>query len=262
MKSKRLQPNQIILHIPHNSTRIPERCQSLFYLNHQQMLEELLRMTDSHTDELFDLPQIPKENRIAFPYSRLICDVERFRDDENEHMAKRGMGVCYEMTSDLKPLKRVTPEHKTEMLRLYDHHHALLTAAACRVIDTFGTGLLIDCHSFASQQLPYEAVGAKNGNRPRPDICIGTDPVCHTPDWLRQRLVRAFELRGYSVALNEPFHGTLVPMRFYHRDRRLLSVMIEVNRGLYMEERTGRKKEQFAEVRSDIERVFSELWRG
>jgi N-formylglutamate amidohydrolase len=59
---------------------------------------ELLRMTDSYTDELF--PATPVEaDRVIFPLSRLVCDVERFPSDEDEPKTARGMGVAYVRTS-------------------------------------------------------------------------------------------------------------------------------------------------------------------
>ena len=253
-------PHQTILHIPHSSTYIPEKCRDLFYLDDQHLQTELLLMPDRYTDELFDISEIPEENKIVFPYSRLICDVERFRDDKLESMAERGMGVCYRVSSSLKPLKRVPADHREEMLALYDQHHATLTAAADRVVQVQGQGLLIDCHSFPSSQLPYEAVGQKEGPRQRPDICVGTDLECHTPLWLRDFLVRGFEDRGYSVTENYQFRGTLVPMKYYHSDKRLMSVMIEVNRKLYMDEATGRKTENFLKVRTDISEVLAEVF--
>ena len=45
-----------------------------------------------------------------------------------------------------------------------------------------------------------------------------------------------FEQKGLSVAINEPFAGTMVPLKFYGKDRRVKSIMIEVNRKLYLEE--------------------------
>ncbi|NBB90740.1 MAG: hypothetical protein GVY23_05990 [Spirochaetes bacterium] len=40
---------------------------------------------------------------------------------------------------------------------------------------------------------------------------------------------------------NQPFSGSLVPGRFYGVDRRVTSIMIEVRRDLYMDERTGER---------------------
>ena len=48
-------------------------------------------------------------------------------------------------------------------------------------------------------------------------------------------------------------------MRYYHQDKRLLSVMVEVNRKLYMDERTGEQTDSFETVRADIAEVIAEL---
>ena len=35
---------------------------------------------------------------------------------------------------------------------------------------------------------------------------------------------------------NQPFSGTIVPMKHYHKDQRVQSLMIEINRWLYLAE--------------------------
>ena len=63
--------NNILLHIPHSSTYIPEDLLGMFTVSKETLDHELLVMTDRYTDELFDC----SDNRIVFPVSRLICDV-------------------------------------------------------------------------------------------------------------------------------------------------------------------------------------------
>ena len=258
--------DRIILHIPHSSTVISKRHLPLFHMNQEELQAELLRVTDLYTDLLFCPPAIPDENRIIFPFSRLICDVERFRDDSLEPMAAKGMGVCYTSTTSLTLLKSVTEDHRQEMLKLYDRHHADLTNTSSKILRKHGWALIIDCHSFPSVRLAYEGAESRQSSF-RPDICIGTDSGFHTPYWLTDYMISAYESRGYSVRLNEPFEGTIVPMKYYHRDKRLLSIMIEVNRRLYMDEKTGVRLECFPAVRSDIEAVMmklieqAEIWR-
>jgi N-formylglutamate deformylase len=57
---------------------------------------ELSPMTDVYTDELFPWTSV-EAARPVFPVSRLVCDVERFPQDENELMADRGMGTIYKV---------------------------------------------------------------------------------------------------------------------------------------------------------------------
>lgn len=68
----------------------------------------------------------------------------------------------------------------------------------------------------------------------RPDICIGTDPF-HTPAALVEQLAAACEAVGWSVQVDAPYAGAMVPGRFFRREPRVQSVLIEVNRGLYVE---------------------------
>jgi N-formylglutamate amidohydrolase len=106
---------------------------------------------------------------------------------------------------------------------------------------------LIDGHSFPSRPLPYEAEQSPG----RPEICVGTDPY-HTPSWLRDLAVAAFERQGFRVAVDRPFSGALVPMAFYGTDARVAAFMVEVNRGLYMDERTGERAGPFVELRRRV----------
>ena len=41
--------------------------------------------------------------------------------------------------------------------------------------------------------------------------------------------------RGYEVALNQPFSGSLVPLDFYQKESKVRSIMVEVRRDLVMD---------------------------
>ena len=51
------------------------------------------------------------------------------------------------------------------------------------------------------------------------------------------------------MKLDSPFAGTIVPMKYYEKDKRVYSVMIEVNRKLYTDA-PGVKGERFSAIRS------------
>jgi N-formylglutamate deformylase len=103
--------------------------------------------------------------------------------------------------------------------------------------------LIVDGHSFPSVALPYEL----DQSEYRADICIGTDPF-HTPSFVRDATVAAAEKAGYSVTINTPFSGALVPLASYRSDHRILSLMIEVNRRIYVNEQSGLKKQTFEQT--------------
>lgn len=239
--------NEFLIHIPHASAFIPENCRRAFLID---PANELPYITDWFTDVLFDLPA----QKLVFPVSRLVCDAERFRDDRQEEMSCRGMGACYTHGHDGLPLRILTAAQRETILRQwYDPHHAQLERFVAEKLRRFGHCTVIDGHSFSSAPLPYEPDQALE----RPDICIGTDGF-HTPPSLTNMLCEAFLSKGYSVAVNRPYAGTIVPLRYYRKDARVHSVMIELNRGLYMTDRFE-KSRAFPIVKRDILDVFLSL---
>ena len=237
----------IVIHVPHASTFIPDSERSAFQCD---LDDELLKMTDHFCDELFcgDCPAV------VFPVSRLVCDPERFRDDQQESMSAVGMGAVYTRTHNGALLRTVDGVSRERILRTYyDPHHKALTDAVQAALTRHGRCLIVDGHSFPANPLPYE----HDQNPHRPDFCIGTDPY-HTPDDLIETAVRFLETRDYSTAINAPFSGTIVPIRFYQKDRRVYSIMIEINRGLYLNE-DGSRSEYFSLIRTDVWELLETL---
>ena len=116
--------------------------------------------------------------------------------------------------------------------------------------------LIIDGHSFPALPLPYEL----NQTVFRPDFCLGTDDF-HTPEELVARVEKILESCGYSTACNQPFRGTIVPMKHYRKDERVQSLMIEINRWLYLGEDYSVDREKMKELVSVLERVGEVLKR-
>lgn len=107
-----------------------------------------------------------------------------------------------------------------------------------------GLALIIDCHSYPSFATRADQIEGAF----RPQFVIGTDPY-HTPPDLAQECAECFTRAGYSVGMNTPFAGTIVPLKHYGKDPRVQLIMIEVRRDLYMDETTGKKIAQFNAIR-------------
>lgn len=226
----------VVLHIPHSGTVIPDDLRPDFAIPPEEIERELLLMTDWHTERLFR-NALPGAEAVVFPVSRLVVDPERFPDDAREPMAALGMGAVYHSRQDGTPLLRPgLPAERREavMRRFYQPHHAALAAAVGRALEGRGRCLVIDGHSFPSRPLPYE-----DSARRRPEICLGTDPF-HTPPALAAAARTAFKAEGFETAFDEPFAGALVPEASYGRDARVVALMIELRRDLYMDEASGR----------------------
>jgi N-formylglutamate amidohydrolase len=242
----------MILHIPHSSCVIPDNFRDQIVLSDKELLAELLLMTDWFTDELFTFPEA---KILRFPISRLILDVERFSDDTKEPMSNVGMGMIYNRTAHGNPLKRELKPHEMGNLeQYYTIHHKRLFEEVNKDLENSGHAFIVDCHSFPSIPLQCDM----NKSIPRPDFCVGTDSF-HTPDSLIRITDKKIKELGYTIGINQPYAGSMVPLAFYHKDCRVTSIMIEVNRMLYMDEMTGIKKDTFESTGKTIQIILSLL---
>jgi N-formylglutamate deformylase len=225
----------LIVHLPHDSTDIPPQFRDQFVLSDEELAAELLAMTDAHTAAMFR-GICPPENEIQAPVSRLLVDVERFADDALEVMASHGMGVIYTHTSQKRPMRRALSEGERSLLlgEYYHKHHDRFTRRVAEVLQRSGRVLILDAHSFP--ELPHPS--ALDQNPDRPEICLGTDAF-HTPPHVRDAFVSAFASEGFSVRVDAPYAGAIVPAAYYRQEAAVSSVMVEVNRRLYMDETDG-----------------------
>lgn len=216
-----------IFHIPHSKVEIPEQYMSDF-VSAELVNSEIKLLTDFATDEMFT---IEGTSKVVFPYSRIFCDVERL-DDENEVMYKYGRGFYYTKTDSGDLIRNDILGNKSKIYNdYYLKHHEELTNLVDKKINDVGFALIIDCHSFADTPFTSDLVQDVE----RPDFCLGTDDF-HTPKWLIDLAYLYLTSQGYSVGINSPYVGTIVPMKHYKKNDSVQSIMFEVNRKLYMDD--------------------------
>ncbi len=223
-------------HVPHAGTWIPPEVRATLLIDDAALAHETLLMTDHHTDQLFGWVVTLGASALVNQWSRLVLDPERFEDPALEPMERVGQGLVYSRTSDGRPLRAVDVLERARLVdRLYRPWHRMLARLVDEALASHGSCLVLDCHSFSTTPLPSEA----DRSLDRPDVCVGTDPF-HTPPALADALERALRDQGFRVRRDSPFAGALVPADRYRRDPRVRSVMLEVRRGTYCDETSGR----------------------
>lgn len=231
---------KIILHIPHSSTNIPVK--TGYVIDDKTLEEEILKLTDWHTEHLF---YSEDDDMIVADFSRLFCDPERFTDDSQEIMAKYGMGVLYEKTDDGELMRNVTPDLREKILSdYYWKHHQKFNDAVNRQIEHFGKAIIIDCHSYPSSPIKRDL----DQNEIRPDYNIGTDSF-HTPKELIKISEEFFKKKGYSLGVDWPYRGSIVPLEHYQKNPNVQTIMLEINRNLYLKEPTNEKSDRYLETK-------------
>jgi len=236
----------VVVHVPHSSVEIPDKYKKTILINEKLLQREIRSMTDAFCDQLYDAPEFTA--RVIAPISRLVCDVERFRDDRLEPCAKKGHGLMYTRTTYRRKFRENDQTLRNEILReIYDPHHEKLTAAVDQALKRYNKCLIIDGHSFNSKMIikPDDTLSFPPLF---PDFDIGVDKY-HTPDGLRDTICAFVKELGYKPKVNTPFGGTITPMKFYQNDKRVFSIMFETNRKLYMNETDMTKAEGFEKTR-------------
>jgi len=112
---------------------------------------------------------------------------------------------------------------------------------------------MIDCHSFSS--LP-------NLLNPTPsdiDICIGYNDDETCPEQVVIGDIREhFRNLGYKVGVNTPFSNSKT-FEVPGLNNKYHSVLVEVNKKLYMDEYSLEKNGNFAKVQSGIQSLYGKL---
>jgi N-formylglutamate amidohydrolase len=166
------------------------------------------------------------------------------------------MGATYVRTCAGQPLRSLSFERRAELMdRYYWPHHRRLDDAAAERLARFDRCVILDAHSFPTGTLPTQV----DFSAP-PEIGIGTQ-AGHTPPELLALAEEFFCRHGFVVGVNVPFSGTMVPNRFFGKDPRVQSLMIEVRRDLYMDEATAERHTGFAPLQAVLTDFRTELRR-
>ena len=241
---------KLILHIPHSSVNIPFL--DGYVVDNGVIKEELDKLTDWFTDDLFCSET---DIMVKADFSRIFCDPERFVDNDLEEMSKYGMGVLYEQTDNGLKMREVNPVLREQIIsKYYLPHHKKLEESVRNELVSNNKALIIDCHSFSN--IPFNRDLNKNPNRP--NINIGTDSF-HTPKSLVDFTVDFFYSKGLSVAVNWPYSGTIVPLCYYRKQENVYSIMIEINRNLYLDSHTLEKSNNYNNTKQIIANFLNEV---
>jgi N-formylglutamate amidohydrolase len=253
----------LIFTSPHSGRRYP-----LAFLDAARLgLPALRRSEDAYVDELFASAAQHGAPVLSATIARAFIDLNR---DESEidpdmfHGAPRwrsgahsprvqaGLGVVPRVAGDGQDIYRSRLSYDEAERRLAQFHrpyHALLTQLVREALEQFNCAALIDCHS-----MPSNARGPQN-----PDMVLGDrfGASCHPAvTALAEATLRKM---GYRVARNTPFAGGHTTQAYGRPSQRVHALQIEINRSLYLDERTLERTSGFLRVREDMSRLVEAL---
>src|SRR5690606_21949303 len=143
-------------------------------------------------------------------------------------------------------------EAMTRLEQLYRPYHATLADLLGRTRATFGHAVPADCHSMPTH-IPA-APGA-----PRPGILMGepfgTAASCEFP----RLALSLLSAEGYAVELNRPYAGGFITEHYGRPPQNIHALQIEVNRGLYMDDKTLERTANFSSLQRDLTEFISDF---
>jgi N-formylglutamate amidohydrolase len=204
--------NRLVVHVPHSSLAIPDDVWSEFLVPRAAVEAEALASADLYTSEMARQAW-PVADTVEAEVSRVVVDVERYDDDNQEEMADVGRGVFYTCDHKMRPIRDVLSKSRRDELldRYYRPHWTRLRSAAKDAV-------LIDLHTYPAEPWPIERHAAGQ----RPEIDIGFSEGLTPISWA-VAMTEHFRLHGYEVGHNSPYAGVI--------DAGAMSaVMIEIRR--------------------------------
>jgi N-formylglutamate amidohydrolase len=224
----------------------------------------LRKSEDCFVDEIFGLA--PSEGapllRALFPRAYIDPNREPYEldpamfEDELPSFVNRasprvavGLGTIAKVVADgeaiyRRKLRFSEVEKRIELL--YRPYHAALERLVAETVDLFGAALLLDAHSMPSSGARPEP------GRQRVDIVLGDRRGSSCDPVVTRTAEQVLRQRGYSVALNAPYAGGFTTWHYGKPQQRRHCLQIEINRALYVEERTLERKPFLTTLRDDM----------
>jgi N-formylglutamate amidohydrolase len=166
-----------------------------------------------------------------------------------------GLGTVARVVGDAQEIydQRLSVEEALRRIEtLYKPYHRTLRRLFSRVHREFGAAVLIDCHSMPS------STGGKD-ERPRADVVLGdrygTSCVAAVSETIEETL-REF---GLTVSRNKPYAGGFITEHYGNPTAGLHAIQLEVNRALYMNEKSFDRVAGFAPLAGQVAALADRL---
>ncbi len=251
---------------PHSGRHYPERFLQLARLDR----DAIRRSEDYYVDELFAGVTELGVPLICANFPRAYLDVNRepweldprmFRDPVPSFANTRsarvagGLGTVPRLVGEGQNIYARRLPLSEAVLRVeavYKPFHARLCRLLTNTHAGFGHAVLIDCHS-----MPGSIRLGDSGLKP--DFIVGDRFGTSASGALSARAIAILRAMGYTVAHNRPYAGGFITEHYGRPARGLHALQVEVNRGLYVNERTYRKTDGFTALADDLMRFAAEL---
>jgi N-formylglutamate amidohydrolase len=264
----------VVLSSPHSGRVYPER----FLRSARLDAASLRRSEDAFVDDLFEpavalgLPLL----RAHFPRAYLDLNREPYELDPRMFDGRLpayvntrsvrvagGLGTIARVVGDSQEIyaKRMPVEEGLRRIdELHKPYHATLQGLLGRAVRQFGVAVLLDCHSMPSSSITGTADPATwRDEKTKADFVLGdrygTSCARRFID-VAEGTLRAF---GYTVERNKPYAGGFITEHYGRPAGGFHALQIEINRGLYMDEKAMVRSDGFDALSRHLHAVVASV---
>ena len=227
---------------------------------------ELREAEDCYVDELYAAAGELGAPLLAAAFPRTYLDPNRHAGDVDLELiegdwpweyrpsgkARIGKALIWRTLEDGRPIysSRLKAEHVLSRIgRFHEPYHRALRDRLDAAHRRFGRVLHINCHSMRSVAGKQSEDGAGSV---RPDFVIGdrdgTTCEARFTELVRETLAGM----GYRVTVNDPYKGVELIRAYSNPKAGRHSLQIEINKRLYMDERTLQKNAGFCALQKNL----------
>ena len=257
----------LVLDSPHSGTEYPGDFGAAV------PLEQLRASEDSFVDELYSAGPALGAVLVAARFPRSYIDPNRSLLDIDASLldspwpgpavpsrkTQLGVGLIWRMLDSGDPIysrKLSVDEVKRRIVDYHQPYQRAVKDALDEAYAHFGAVWHLNCHSMPalSGRISEEGPG-----KPRADFVLGDRDGTTCEPAFTELTARTLRGMGYDVKINDPYKGVELVRAFSDPAANRHSLQVEVNRKLYMDERTREKNAGFEKLRADIGRLLQAI---
>ena len=231
----------VLVEVPHAGMGVPQDARASLMID----AATLRRDADSYVDELYRDAPSRGVGLLVAELSRYVVDLNREETDVDEWSVREGVsrreqfprGVIWRETGDGRTALRAAlshAEYESRLERYYRPYHASLARELRTLHARHGRVLLVSAHSMPGHG---HATHGKHRVR-RADVVPGTRGRTTAASAIVDVVESYFRSAGLSVRHDDPYRGGATTARWGRPAEGFHALQIELNRALYMDERT------------------------
>ena len=259
----------LVLDSPHSGTEYPDDFRAAV------PLEALRQAEDSFVHELYAGAPAVGATLVAARFPRSYIDPNRSLLDIDislidgkwpgpavaSRKTELGIGLIWRILDSGEPIyarKLSVDEVKNRIVSYHQPYQKALKDALDHAHAHFGAVWHLNCHSMpaVSGRISEEGPGKR-----RADFVLGDRDGTTCGGEFTARVADALKKMGYDVKINDPYKGVELVRAFSDPKAGRHSLQVEVNRRLYMDEKTRARSSSFPELKSNLDRLLAELAR-